>query len=304
MELLQLISHIRCPILDKIMLFFTYLGDETAFLVIALIMFWCVDKRKGYFILSVGFLGTLLNQFMKLWFRIPRPWHFDENIAPMRESVGADGYSFPSGHSQNSVGTFGGIAAVVKNKIIKILCIVVCVMVPFSRMYFGVHTPQDVLVGAGMAILLIVVLKPLLLGKHEKIFPVFLAIMTVLAVSYLCFAEFYHFPEDIIEDAYNSGLKNAYTLLGALLGFLVVYPIEKKWIGFTEKAEWWVQLLKVGLGLIVVLAVKEGLRVPLGFIAGELPGRLLRYFLLVIVAGLLWPLTFKRFVSFGKKAQS
>ena len=57
MELLYLLESIRTPMLDEIMLLITRLGEETAFLVTALIVFWCVDKRKGYYIMAVGFFG-------------------------------------------------------------------------------------------------------------------------------------------------------------------------------------------------------------------------------------------------------
>ena len=86
MEFLYLLERIRLPGLNEFMLAITYLGDETAFLVTALILFWCVNKRQGYYIMSVGFLGTIANQFMKLWFRIPRPWVLDENFAILEQA--------------------------------------------------------------------------------------------------------------------------------------------------------------------------------------------------------------------------
>ena len=58
MEFLYLLEKIRVPILDELMLAVTTLGEETAFLVIALIVFWCVDKKRGYLVMSVGFAGT------------------------------------------------------------------------------------------------------------------------------------------------------------------------------------------------------------------------------------------------------
>ena len=66
MELLYFLEKIRVPILNEFMLLITKFGEETAFLVLALVVFWCIDKRKGYFILSVGFIGTITSQFMKL----------------------------------------------------------------------------------------------------------------------------------------------------------------------------------------------------------------------------------------------
>lgn len=301
MAILRFLASIRIPILDEIMLAITALGDETAFLVAAIIMFWCVDKRKGYYILSIGFIGTIANQFMKLLCRVPRPWVKQPGIAVEGAMEGAGGYSFPSGHSQSSVGTFGGIAAVTKNKIVKIFCITVCVLVPFSRMYLGVHTPQDVLVGSAMAVALIFIMRPLILGNDGKYIPMVLGIMTVIAFAYLCYVEFYPFPADI--DAHNltSGTKNAYTLVGALLGFLIVYFVDEKYLHFKVDAVWWAQILKVVIGLLLVLGVKEGMRGLLDLLPGEYTGRLVRYFLVVIMAGIVWPMSFRWFSSLGKK---
>lgn len=302
MEFLHLLENFRIPVLNEFMLAITYLGDEIAFLVVALIMFWCVDKRKAYYILSVGFLGTITNQFMKLLFRVPRPWILDENFTILEQAKeGAGGYSFPSGHSQNSVGTFGGIAAVTKNKAIKVLCIAVCILVPFSRMYIGVHTPADVLVGSAMAVALIFIMRPLIFGKDGKYIPAVLVVMSATAVAYLCYVEFYPFPADIQTENLVSGTKNAYTLLGALLGFLVVYFVDEKWLRFPVKAVWWAQIIKTVLGLAVVLAIKEGLSKPLASLLGQYPGRMVRYFLIVVFAGVIWPLTFRWFSSFKKK---
>lgn len=302
MDFLRLLEGVRIPVLNEFMLAVTYLGDEIAFLVAALIIFWCVDKRKGYYILAVGFLGTLANQFMKLWFRVPRPWVLDEKFTILEQArEGAGGYSFPSGHTQSSVGTFGGIAAVTKNKAVKILCLIVAVLVPFSRMYIGVHTPLDVLVAAAMAVVLIIVLRSLVLGYDGKYIPLILGIMTASAVAYLCFVEFYPFPVNIDEHNLVSGTKNAYTLLGALLGFLVVYFVDEKWMKFPVKAVWWAQVLKILIGLVLVLAVKEGFSSPLKMLLGEYPGRMLRYFLIVIVAGIIWPLSFPWFSRLGQK---
>jgi hypothetical protein len=152
MAFLYMLENIRVPVLNEFMLAVTYLGDEIAFLVTALILIWCADKRTGYYVLSVGFLGTIANQFMKLWFRIPRPWVFDENFTILEQArEGASGYSFPSGHTQSSVGTFGAIAYTTKYKVLRWLCIAAVILVPFSRMYIGVHTPLDVGVAALMA---------------------------------------------------------------------------------------------------------------------------------------------------------
>lgn len=302
MEFLYLLEKMRLPVLNEFMLMITKFGEETAFLVIALIVFWCVDKYKGYYILSVGFLGTLANQFMKLWFRIPRPWVLDENFTILEQArEAASGYSFPSGHSQSAVGTFGAIAYTTKNRFIRILSICIAVLVPFSRMYIGVHTPLDVLVAAGMAVALIFLLKPVILGNTKKGIPVLLCVMTVLAAAFMCFVELYDFSADIDIHNLTSGRENAYTLFGALLGLVVVYIVDEKWKHFSTRAVWWAQILKVLVGLALVLAVKTGLKTPLNLLLGESVGRAARYFLIVIFAGVIWPMSFRYFEKLGNK---
>ena len=80
MQVLYALESIRTPWLDTVMAAITHLGEETVFMVAALFVFWCVSKRHGYYLLAVGFAGTVLNQFLKLLFRIPRPWVLDSNF--------------------------------------------------------------------------------------------------------------------------------------------------------------------------------------------------------------------------------
>jgi membrane-associated phospholipid phosphatase len=306
MEFLYFLEDIRFPGLNELMLGVTYFGDEIAFLVIALVLFWCVDKRMGYYVMSVGFFGTLANQFLKITCRIPRPWVLDENFTILEQArEAATGYSFPSGHTQNSVGTFGSIALTVKDKWIRGLCIALTVLVPLSRMYIGVHTPADVLVAAAMAVVLMLVMKPVIYGNQGKYIPVMLWVGLGLAMAYLCYVELFPFPADVDEANLHSAVKNAYTLLGALSGMLVVHHVDEKWLHFPTNAIWWAQILKLAGGLALVLAVKEGTKVPLELIfSGHLAARGVRYFLVVAVAGLVWPLTFRWFEKLGKKEET
>ena len=302
MAFLYWLESLRIPVLNEFMLAVTYWGDEIAFLVVALILIWCADKRTGYYVLSVGFLGTIANQFMKLWFRIPRPWVLDPQFTILEQArEGASGYSFPSGHTQSSVGTFGAIAYITKNRVLRWICIAAVILVPFSRMYVGVHTPLDVGVAAIMAGALIFGLKPVILSKDHRVFPVFLGIMVAVSVGFLCFVELYPFPADIDPHNMASGLKNAYTLLGSLLGLVIVYIVDEKWLHFPTKAIWWAQIIKVAVGLGLVLAVKSGLKTPLEAVFGALVGRAVRYFLIVVTAGIVWPLSFRWFTKIGTK---
>lgn len=296
MGILHLLEKIRSPFLDEVVLKLTDLGGEIPLIVVVLIFFWCIDKRKAYYLVSVGFFGILSNQFLKMLFRVPRPWYLDESLHTVEAAKeGAGGYSFPSGHSQNSVGIFGGVAAVEKNKIVRILCIAVCLIVPFTRLYLGVHTPADVLAGSALAVATIFIMRPLIFGKDGKRIPYVLIFMAGFSLVYLAFVYIWPNIVEITEENYNSGVKNAYTMVGCLFGFLLAYFVDEKWIKFPVKTVWWAQIIKVVVGLLVVLAVRKGLSAPLASLLGAYPGRMVRYFLMVVVAGIVWPLTFRLF---------
>ncbi|MBQ1264784.1 MAG: phosphatase PAP2 family protein, partial [Oscillospiraceae bacterium] len=145
MDFLRWLSSLRTPALDSFFSALTHLGGETIFMVLAIAIFWCLSKRCGYFILVTCFFGTVFNQFLKIACRVPRPWVLDGTF-PIVEAARADagGYSFPSGHTQNAVGTFGALYLYNKNRTLRIICAALVVLVPFSRMYLGVHTPLDV----------------------------------------------------------------------------------------------------------------------------------------------------------------
>ena len=309
MKFLYFLQSIRCPVLDAIFSLITHGGEEVIFMAVGMIVFWCVNKYKGYYLLCVGFVGTVLNQFLKMLCRVPRPWIKDPNF-PIVEAARAEatGYSFPSGHTQTSVGLYGGIARMTKQKILRIAMIALCVLVPFSRLYLGVHTPTDVLVSVAIALVLIFAVYPLFEKAKEnpRIIYMILGGFLVLISLYVGFVFLYPFPAEVYapEAIQNleSAQKNGATLLGCALGLLVAYFADQKWIHFETAAVWWAQILKAVGGLALVLAAKELLRAPLEAILGNvLIARGARYFLMVIVGGVLWPLTFRFFAGLGKK---
>lgn len=311
MSFLYFLENLRNPVLDFLFSAVTLFGEETVFMAIGMIVFWCVSKQKGYYLLSVGFVGTVLNQFLKMLFRVPRPWVKDPNFTIVESArEAASGYSFPSGHTQTSVGLFGGLALKFKNRAIRIASVALCVLVPLSRMYLGVHTPADVGVSIVIAFVLVFALAPIFdaAEKSPKVMYALLFSLTGIMIAYLLFITLWSFPEEVFyaENLHNyeSALKNAYTLTGCMLGFLVVYTVDLRWLKFETKAVWWVQIIKTIGGLALVLAVKELLRAPLeAILPANTFARMLRYFLMVVMAGSIWPMTFKYFAKLGGKAK-
>ena len=299
MEILRLLEGIRTPFLDSFFSVVTHLGEETFFIVLGIIFFWCIDKKEGYYILSVGFIGTIINQFLKLLFRIPRPWVRDKNFTIVESARSeATGYSFPSGHTQSSVGVFGSIARYEKAKWLRAVCIAICILVPLSRLYLGVHTPLDVGVSLGISLVLIFGLFPFIQNCFEdtnKMRILFMG-MIILSVLYCAFVNFYNFPKDTDAENLSHGVANAFKLLGCTLGVWIGFEVDRKYINFETKGNFLCQVLKFVVGLIPILAIKEGLKYPFDLLFGEsyiADG--IRYLILVIFVVCIWPLTFNWF---------
>lgn len=300
MPFLYFFRDIGNPVFDFFFETVTYLGEETVFLVISIVFFWCVNKREGYFILLSGLLGTLLNQAAKLACRVPRPWNINPDFQPVGNSkIEATGYSFPSGHTQNTATTFGCIAAYNRKKRwVTVLSVVIIVLVSFSRMYLGVHTPLDVVTSLLISLGLILVLHPWFETeeKFNKAYSVIVVISVICSFAFLAFVLFVSKDMSLDAENYNSALKNACTLLGCTVGLVLVWVVDTLFVNFDTKAPWYAQIIKAVLGFAIVLLIKSGLSAPLTAIFGnEYVARIVRYFLIVVFAGAVWPLTFKKF---------
>jgi len=296
MAFLHLLESIRNPVLDVLFQMITLFGEETLFILFGLLFFWCIDKREGYFLLCVGLLGTVINQFLKLFFRIPRPWVRDPSFTIVESArEAATGYSFPSGHTQTSVGVYGGIAKWTGKSLLSTVCIALCVLVPLSRMYLGVHTPADVGVSIIVALALIFLIYPIVLKgcDHAKIMRPLMAFMVLTALGNLAFISMYRFPADVDAENLAHGVKNAYTMLGCILGVWLTWEIDRKHIHFETKATLTAQAAKLILGFAILLGVKAGLKAPLyALTGGHNFADCIRYFLMVAFAGCIWPMTF------------
>ena len=302
MQFLRFLESIRTGVGDFFFATVTHLGEETFFLALAILFYWCVSKRQGYYILLTGVVGSVINQWLKIVCRVPRPWLLDANFKPVGAAIEeATGYSFPSGHTQNIAGTFGCIGRYNKQRWLRITCIVIIVLVAFSRMYLGVHTPLDVTVSLAVAAALVFGFYYVFRTEEStnRYMSYVMVGSVLLSVAFILFV--FLLPASDFKTAADlanlaSAKKNAATLTGCLLGLALVYPLDKYYIKFDTKARWYSQVVKFAVGVGIVLAIKVGLSKPLVSLFGnEYVARSVRYFLIVAFAGGLWPMTFKFF---------
>lgn len=304
MDILYALEKIRTPFWDGVMSAVTQLGGEVIFIVAAVVVFWCVSKWEGYYLMTIAFCGTVLNQFLKLICRVPRPWVRDPNFTIVESArAEATGYSFPSGHTQNAIGLFGGMARWGGRRWVRIGLTALALVIAFSRMYLGVHTPADVGVSLVLAAALVLGLYPLMRRAQEKprYMGYVLAAMLVVSGAFVVFVETCGFPADMDAENLASGIGNAWKMLGAVAGMTLAWLLDRRYIHFETQAVWWVQVIKVAVGMALLLAIKSGLKAPLLALLGHegLAGGV-RYFLLVLVAGAVWPLVFRPMSQWGK----
>ena len=198
---------------------------------------------------------------------------------------------------------FGAPARYFKSTALRIVFILLIALTAFSRMYVGVHTPLDVGVSLIVGTLLVFVIYPFFrdMDKSPKKVYIIFCLFIAMAAAFVAFVELYDFPADLDSDNYAEGLKNAYMMLFCAVGLLLTFLVDTKYLHFPTQAVWWAQIIKVAVGLGILLALKAVLKAPLlALFGGHSVAHGVRYFIVILFAGIVWPMTFKYFAKLGK----
>lgn len=283
----------------------TFLGEITTVLVIMAAIYWCFSKEFGTYLL-MGWSGNrLVNGVLKVTACAYRPWIRDSRIVPYGNAITtATGYSFPSGHTMNAATVFGG--GVVRKDVPGVMrCTLglLVVLVAFSRIFLGVHTPQDILVGACAGLLVMWLTTKLMqwLSAHPEKDILVVCIGVGLAVIVALYAGLKPYPEDY--DAAGKllvdGAKMAndtFKGVGWVTAFLTGWILERRYVGFsTDDIPMMQRMTRLVIGLLGFYVVTLIL-VPLlkGWISGP-AGTVIVYFLQMFYISFLFPWCIKRF---------
>ena len=143
-EILYAINNLHNPILDKIMIAVTSLGNAGLIWIgIAVFLLFIKKTRKcGILMLISMALGLILgNGVLKNLIARDRPCWIDTNI-PLLIPNPHD-FSFPSGHTLASFEA--AVMIFLHNKKWGSISFILAALIAFSRMYLFVHFPTDIL---------------------------------------------------------------------------------------------------------------------------------------------------------------
>ena len=269
--------------------------------VLAILLYWCKNKKLGVALMSIYGISLFINQFLKASFTVSRPWVKDTNITPTDYAIkGATGYSFPSNHVQ-TVTSINGTLAAQKKKNVLLINTFIIVFMAFTRMFIGVHTPKDVIFGiitGGISIILYYLyLKSIKdYPEREKEFLLLFFIISAICIIYVLAKSYPQATEanQIIVDPLTmkkDSMRSIAVFFTVFLGTL----LEKKYVRFSTKVSNKYKWQRLIIGVIISLAVFGLSRLLLPMILRVELARLVETFLLVITVTFIYPFIFNKY---------
>ena len=173
-EFLYALQEIHAPWLDKIMTFITTIGNSGVYNIwviagVVMLIFKKTRRAGIQSLITIGITALIGNLGIKEWVARLRPCDIDTSVQLLIHRPTS--YSFPSGHSLNSLSA--AMAIFFNNKKIGIPAVILAVLIGLSRLYHFVHFPTDVLAGFVLAIIVAYLIhllfnKIIASFKHKK----------------------------------------------------------------------------------------------------------------------------------------
>jgi membrane-associated phospholipid phosphatase len=239
MEVLRAVQGPENAALTALVKALTLLGSELFYIPAILLIYWCVDERKGQRLALLLLLSAWLNTALKDLLQQPRPYFLDPSVGRAR----AAGYGLPSGHAQQSLVFWA--AALPPGPRGKsrawIIAGAVSLVLGFTRLYLGVHFPTDLAGGWILALALLA-----LYGLLGEPLAAFLAAggtrVRLIALAGAAFVMNALYPNDRSLGALFLGFGGGYSLM------IRSFPFSAAALGAAPVPPWLHRPLRLALG--------------------------------------------------------
>ena len=282
----------------------TFFGELNTAIVLLAIVYWSISKNFGTYLL-MGWTGNrIVNGFLKVTACAYRPWIRDSRIVPEANALkSATGYSFPSGHTMSASAIYGG--GLFRKDIpllLKVFLGLIVVLIAFSRIFLGVHTPQDVLVGTISGLIVMWLISKLFnyLEENPNKITMVVVIGSVIAILVALYASFKSYPVDYDSEGkiLVDGAKMAndtFKAVGWTIAFLVGWLLERRYVKFSTDVKTINRVTRIITGSFGYYVVSLIL-LPLikNLIAGPI-GTVLTSFIQMFYISFVFPYLIKRF---------
>lgn len=244
LSIIEFLREISNPVIDWIFYIITQVGGLYFFIGITALLYWSINKKYAHKFVLTFLMLSLVNLSLKSIFKRPRPY----TLASIESPLGYEtaGYSFPSGHASNAALLgYASLDASKKHRLkwLKYVAIAIMILIPLSRMILAQHYLSDVVVGFAISYIGAIYLYRIIERLNNKEEYITLILMPIIIIAMIILNN---------EDLYVGA--------GAFSGFALGYYIEKHYIKYQVKTSLKIQILKVLIGLIGVVVIKEGLK--------------------------------------------
>lgn len=296
-ELMEWIQSWAGPAWVRVFSFLTMFGEQLLMIAVMGFLYWGVDKkagrRLGLYIITI----TVWNPLVKNIFLRRRPYFDHPGIRCLHPvskeadiyDIAAQGYSFPSGHSSDAMGLFGGLARCKKARWSVTLAVIMPLLVGISRIALGVHYPTDVLAGWALGALAVAVIE--LLDdriRDKRLLYLLLALIGSTGWFYCDSNDFY-------------------TGYGMMLGVMAGLLFEEKYVRFQNTDSAVRRVLRLAGGVALYFGLNALLKLPFPasvLDAGDFTAHLIRasrYTVITFVMAGAYPMLFAVTARVGRK---
>ena len=187
------------------------------------------------------------------------------------------------------------------------MCVIFILLMGFSRNFLGVHTPQDVLVGLLIAIIMIALTQAFFnwIDRWDAIEPghnkdiIVMVVVIALCIASVVFVILKPYPMDyadgqLLVDPVTMQ-KGSFEAAGMFMGLAISWVLERRFVGFsTDGLDLRMRIIRFVVGVAIVGITYVATDVAFKAVLPYNWAKLIALFCVVIMAVYVAPLVFKK----------